>query len=139
MRTGWLDRIVRASQEHEDTPYVAPADHGFTSASEEALRAALIEAHEALAASRENEDRLRLLVDQARDFLNGARVRIQAAEARAEALQAELDDLRASDRQGSSGFVTMDGYEAELKNLRALLDGAVVGSAPSGYEAREAG
>ncbi len=141
MGTGWLDRIVRASQEHEDATPAYPTEHGqgCPLPAEEALRASLLEAHEALAASRENEDRLRLLVDQARDFLNDARVRIQAAEARAEALQAELDDLRASDRQGSSGFVTMDGYEAELKNLRALLDGAVVGSTPSGYEAREAG
>jgi hypothetical protein len=139
MGTGWLGRIVRASQEHEDTSHVAPADNGCTSTSEEALRAALVEAREALAASRKNEDRLRLLVDQARDFLNGAKVRIQAAEARAEALQAELDDVRASDRPPSTGFVTMEGYEAELKKLRALLDGAVPGLSFAGDEAREAG
>jgi hypothetical protein len=139
MGTGWLDRIVRASQGHEDTPYVAPADHGDTPISQEALRAALVEAHEALAASRKNEDRLRLLVDEARDFLNGAKGRIQAAEARAETLQAELDDLRASDRQPWTGFVTMEGYEAELKKLRALLDGTVSGLTGHGFRASEAG
>ena len=139
MGTGWLDRIVRASQEHEETTQPDPADQGCTSGQEESLGAALVEARAALAASRENEDRLRLLVDQARDFLSDAKSRIQAAEARADALQAELDKIRASDRQPSNSLMTTDGYEAELKNLRALLDGAFASEQPAGYQASEAG
>jgi small-conductance mechanosensitive channel len=139
MATGWLDKLVGASpQDGEETMYDVSADQSCRVPADQGLRAALAEAHDALAASRENEDRLRLLVDQARDYLSDAKDRIQAAETRAEALQAELDELRASDRQGSTSFVTMDGYEAELKNLRALLDGAASCSGPS-LKANEAG
>jgi small-conductance mechanosensitive channel len=138
MATGWLDKLVGASPQHGETTYVVAADQSCRVPADQRLRAALTEAHEALAASRENEDRLRLLVDQARDYLSDAKHRIQAAETRAEALQAELDELRASNRQGSAPFVTMDGYEAELKKLRALLDGAASCSGP-GLKANGAG
>lgn len=139
MATGWLDKLVGASRrEGEETTYAVSADQGCPVAPDQGLRVALAEAHAALAASRKNEDRLRLLVDQARNYLSDAKNRIQAAETRAEALQAELDERRASDRQGSSSFVTMDGYEAELKKLRALLDGAASCSGP-GLKASGAG
>jgi chromosome segregation ATPase len=139
MTTGWLDRIVgNSSRDGGETTYAVSADQSCPVAADQKLRAALVEAHEALAASRENEERLCLLVDQARDYLSDAKDRIQAAETRAEALQAELDELRASDRQGLTSFVTMDGYEAELKNLRTLLDGAASCSGPS-LKANEAG
>ena len=140
MASGWLDRFVRAPrQEHEDNAYSASANQGNVSAADEGLLAALVQAREALATSRENEDRLRLLVDQARDYLTDARHRIQTAEARAESLQAQLDRLRESDQRASTGFVTMDGYEADLKKLRALLEGAVTGPTGHGYKASEAG